>query len=248
VQIPAAHAAPAAAASLARITVPDLSRFVGDIVDPDFVAETGSAADDFYDPSSEVLHAVREAPPSDANEPIPFDSLFDDDHNTPILIKPESSSLGSHIGGEKPAERSFDDSISPEDVPEHLGALNHYMVCDHKDVVARFEHDDRGWMVKLKDGFVRAKLVANKIPQFGKFVLVEVGVKQADDGLHLKYVKPFRLADQYALNKLAKGDDAILAAITGRAELNTAQKSHVRDLVRKHFLPHVAAEVDQFMR
>ena len=223
------------------LAVPDLSGFGGDIIDPDFVAEAPA-----YDPSSEVLHAAKDVPTSDDFEPIPFDSL-DDDEPTPTIIRQEGGSLGAPIGDNTP-EHAFDDSISPAEVPDHLGAINHYMVCDHKDVVARFEHDDRGWMVKLKDGFVRAKLVSGKIPQFGKFVLVEVGVKQADDGLHLDYVHPFRLADQYALTKLAKGDDAILSGITGRAELNTAQKGHVRDLVSKHFLPHVAAEVDQFMR
>ena len=226
----------------APIAVPDLSGFADEISDPDSVPE-----EPVYDPSSEVIHAAKEVPASDDDfEPIPFDSL-EDDEPTPTIIRQEGGSLGSAIG-EESSDRTFDDSISPEEVPDHLGSLNHYMVCDHKDVVARFEHDDRGWMVKLKDGFVRAKLVSGKIPQFGKFVLVEVGVKQADDGLHLDFVHPFRLADQYALTKLAKGDDAILTGITGRAELNTAQKGHVRELVKKHFLPHVAAEVDQFMR
>ena len=224
------------------LTLPDLSSFGGDIVDPDFVAEEPA-----YDPSDEVMHAAQDdVPAADDFEPIPFDSL-DDDEPTPSIIRQEGNSLGAAVG-EDTSERSFDDSISPEDVPDHLAALNHYMVCDHKDVVARFEHDDRGWMVKLKDGFVRAKLVSGKIPQFGKFVLVEVGVKQADDGMHLDFVRPFRLADQYALTKLAKGDDMILSSITGRAELSTTQKGHVRELVKKHFLPHVAAEVDQFMR
>jgi hypothetical protein len=256
VQIPSPAMAEASADD--SIAVRDLSGFVGDIVDPDPVVEEPvvekkeAAAEEVYDPSSEVMHATKEAPAETDDEPIPFDSVFDDDleETTPILIRPEGSGLGSAIGGggEEAADRTFDDRIAPEDVPEQLAVRNHYMVCDHKDVVARFEHDDRGWMVKLKDGFVRAKLVAGKIPQFGKFVLVEVGVKQTDDGLHLDFVRPFRLADQYALNKLAKGDDMILSAITGRSDLNTAQKSHVRDLVNKHFLPHVAAEVDQFMK
>ncbi|MCG8584301.1 MAG: hypothetical protein MI757_06275 [Pirellulales bacterium] len=245
------------AAAPAEIAVPDLSGFVGDIVDPDGELEAAAAvseepaAEDAYDPSGEVIHAAEETPPADdSDEPIPFDSLFDDDgeESTPIIIRAEGGLGAIGSGGDETAEREFDDTIAPEDVPVHLGVRNHYMVCDHKDVVARYEHDDRGWMVKLKDGFVRAKLVSGKIPQFGKFVLVEVGVKQTDDGLHLESVNPFRLADQYALNKLAKDDDAILTAITGRAELNTAQKSHVRDLVKKHFLPHVAAEVDQFMK
>jgi hypothetical protein len=245
--------APVAASNNALDLLPDLSAFASEIVDPD-AAVHQDAEEELYDASSEVLHAARETPDNDNNddneEPIPFDSLFDeDDESTPILIRPEGGGLGGAISGsDETAERTFDDSISPEDVPDHLAALNHYMVCDHKDVVARFEHDDRGWMVKLKDGFVRAKLVAGKIPQFGKFVLVEVGVKQSDDGLHLEFVHPFRLADQYALNKLAKGDDAILSAITGRSDLSTAQKGHVRDLVKKHFLPQVAAEVDQFMK
>lgn len=194
---------------------------------------------------------------SSGDDPIPFDSLTDDDEPAPQIIlaggekpggsaeakpkepQPEKKSHKPTHGG----ERIFD----PDEVPHALGKLNRYLICDHKDVVARWESDDRGWMIHLKDGFTRAKTVENQIPQFGNFVLVEVGVERRDDGLHLKNITSYQLRRQYALTKIAKGDDAVLETVIDYAELNDRQRAHVRELVKSKFLPHMWAEMDALL-
>jgi hypothetical protein len=132
-------------------------------------------------------------------------------------------------------------------VPKHLDLMSHYMVCNHKDIIARWQSDGRGWLVRVKDGFARASTVANHIPQFGKFLLIEVGVERRDDGIHLRNVTAFRLQEHYALTKLVHGDDQILGTVNGVAELNPQQRAHIRALVHQKFLPHIWPELDELL-
>ncbi len=223
-----------------------------------------SAADQLFDEDFDKAPTLEEKAAAaaaeggaDADAPIPFDSLVDDDEPAPQIIlaggeKPAGASSKSAAASgadtplaasQKPSshgERIFD----PGELPRALGKLNHYLVCDHKDVVARWENDGRGWMVHLKDGFVRAATVENQIPQFGNFILVEVGVERRDDGLHLQHIHVWQLRRQYSLTKIAKGDDAILETIIDYAELNDRQRSHVKNLVKSKFLPHMWGEME----
>ena len=187
----------------------------------------------------------------DSSAPIPFDSLEDDEAPPPIILPggevpgatgvdeptgPPASGDDLHVSTQEPLElRDPDEDFH---VPTHLDVHSHYLICDHKDVVARWQNDGKGWMIRLKDGFTRAATVSTEIPQFGKYVLVEIGVERKDDGLHLRNITPFQLKPQYALMKLTKGDDAILSAVIGAGEMNTRQKRHVKDLVKSKFLPH----------
>ena len=131
--------------------------------------------------------------------------------------------------------------------PTHLGALNHYLICDHKDVVARWDNDGKGWMIRLKDGFTRAATVSTEIPSFGNFVLIEVGVERLSDGLHLIQIIGFQLEPTYALHKLTKGDDMVLNTIQSSAPLNQRQITHVKSLVKTNFLPHIWPEMDALL-
>jgi len=128
-----------------------------------------------------------------------------------------------------------------------MGMLNHYLICDHKDVIARWENDGKGWMLRIKDGFTRAATVATQIPEFGKYVLIEVGVEQKEDGLHLKNITAFKLQANHALHKLSRGDDEILSTILTHAELTPHQGKLVRELVQQKFLPHVWSEVQALL-
>lgn len=199
------------------------------------------------------------AAPAPANDfaPIPFDSLEDELPPTPIILPENRDGLGTVAPDPserqaQPASVGDDDDeqrrlFIKESVPPHLGQLNYYLICDHKDVVARWVNDGKGWMIRLKDGFTRASTVSGEIPQFGKFIMVEVGVERRNDGLHLSNITPFQLQPSYALTKLTKGDDEILAAVLAHAELNTAQTGHVRNLVKQKFLPHIWPEMDALL-
>jgi len=230
-----------------------------------------SAADRMFEedfaaaPTIEQKAAARRSAPAaaadDADAPLPFDSLFDDDDDQPapqIILaggeKPGESSIESASGSEeaagdshKPLTQTGERIFEPGELPTTLGKQNHYLICDHKDVVARWENDGRGWMIHLKDGFARAATVENQIPQFGNFILVEVAVQRGDDGLHLQAINVYQLRRQYALKKIAKGDDAVLETIIDYAQLNRRQYSHVKDLVKATFLPHMWGEMEALL-
>jgi hypothetical protein len=223
--------------------------------EPDF-----SAADSLFDEDFAKAPTLEEkaaaAGSADDFAPIPFDS--DDDEPPPQIILSGGEKPGG-LASAKPAaaavvnpavpapshtgERIF----APGELPKNLGKINHYMVVDHKDVVARWENDGRGWMVHLKDGFTRASTVENQIPQFGNFILIEVGVERREDGLHLKNITPWQLRRQYSLSKIAKGDDAILETIIDYAVLSDRQRKHVKDLIKTKFLPHMWAEMEALL-
>ena len=231
--------------------------------EPEPVAEP-SVADSLFEedfakaPTIEDKAAEAEST-GGADDPLPFDSLFDDDEPPPQIILPggekpgESTTIPAAEAPQQDAdqkksvtqtgERMFD----PGELPAALSKLNHYLICDHKDVVARWEYDGRGWMIHLKDGFTRAATVENQIPQFGNFILVEVAVERRDDGLHLQAINVYQLRRQYALTKIAKGDDAILETIVDYAELNSRQYTHVKDLVKSKFLPSMWGEMEALL-
>jgi hypothetical protein len=257
VQIPLAGAAappstakPAAAAASAKAKEADFT-VADSLFDEDFAKA----------PTLEEKAAA--AGMDDAFAPIKLD---DDDGPAPQIIlaggeKPGGSAIsrpsGSAINkpaapaGTNPAvpapSQTGERIFAPGELPRNLGKINHYMVVDHKDVVARWENDGRGWMIHLKDGFTRAATVENQIPQFGNFILIEVGVERRADGLHLKNITPYQLRRQYSLSKIAKGDDAILETIIDYAILSDRQRKHVKDLIKTKFLPHMWAEMEALL-
>ena len=236
--------------------------------EPEVEAAEPSMADQLWEEdfanAPTIADKAAEASSGGADDPLPFDSLFDDDDPPPQIILPggeqagQSGVLDAAPTAESPAAESSDVShkpvtqtgermFDPGELPDALSKLNHYLICDHKEVVARWEYDGRGWMIHLKDGFTRAATVENQIPQFGNFILVEVAVEQRDDGKHLKTINVYQLRRQYALTKIAKGDDAVLETIIDYAELNARQYTHVKNLVKSKFLPHLWGEMEAIL-
>jgi hypothetical protein len=203
--------------------------------------------------------ASNQPAPAGGDDPIPFDSLGDEEPVARVVV-PNKARLGGEVPDhEQPAEQAgLSKTTAPAagihhgddsdvHVPKHLDLMSHYIICNHKDIIARWQSDGRGWQVRLKDGFARAATVANHIPQFGKFLLIEIGVERRDDGIHLRNVTAFRLQEHYALTKLVHGDDPILATVTGTADVNPRQRGHIRALVRQKFLPHIWPELDELL-
>jgi hypothetical protein len=199
------------------------------------------------------------APTAGGAEPIPFDSLGEEEPSAHVLV-PDKSRLGDEAASSDilasesglsrttaPAAGIHHGDGSDAHVPKHLDLMSHYMVCNTKDVIGRWQSDGRGWLVRVKDGFARASTVSSHIPQFGKFLLIEVGVERRDDGIHLRNVTAFRLQEHYALTKLVHGDDQILGTVNGIGELNPHQRAHVRALVHQKFLPHIWPELDELL-
>jgi hypothetical protein len=203
--------------------------------------------------------AESKSPPAAGREPIPFDSLGEDEP-TAHVVMPNKTRLGDNPAGHDAAASESGISRktglaagihhgdgSDVHVPRHLDVMSHYVIVGHKDLIARWQSDGRGWQVRLKDGFARATTCASNIPEVGKFLMIEIGVERRDDGIHLRNITPYRLQERHALTKLVQGDDHILTAIVGIGQLNQQQRTHVRVIVHQKFLPHIWPELDELM-
>lgn len=208
-------------------------------------------------PAPAAPKPAQSQPATSSAEPIPFDSLGDEEPTARVVV-PKKARLGDTPVAQ-PAEQqglakrpSASGILQHGDrtdvhVPNHLDLLSHYLICNYKDIIARWQSDGRGWQVRVKDGFARAVTVASHIPEVGKFVLIEIGVERREDGLHLRNITPFRLQEHHALTKLVRGDDHILTTVTGVSELNPRQRAHVRQLVHQKFLPHIWPELEELL-
>ncbi|MEX0865813.1 MAG: hypothetical protein WD030_00550 [Pirellulales bacterium] len=123
--------------------------------------------------------------------------------------------------------------------PAHLGRYNHYLICNSKEVIAHWENDGRGWMVKVKHGFVRASTIPAQVPTMGAFVVIEIDIENNDGSQRLRAVNAFLLSGPWALSKLFKSDDMILEAIVGRHFMSDRQKAMARERINEKFLPQV---------
>ena len=131
--------------------------------------------------------------------------------------------------------------------PTKLAPWNYYLICDHHNIVARWQNDSHGWMLYRGDGFSRARHVADEVPIFGEFVLIDIGIDKHGETTRLSHVTAYQLQPEFALLELVKSDIAVLRTITGPATLNEKQKDLVRDFVKSHFLRHVWAVLDELL-
>jgi hypothetical protein len=227
---------------------------------PQAAESSASVADQLFEEDFAAAPTLEQkasaaAPGEDPNARLKIDDLFGDEPMPQIILSGgEKAGTAAKVAampqaaGEAPKPTQAGERIfNPDELPRILGKMNHYLICDHKDIVARWENDGRGWMIHLKDGFTRAATVENQIPQFGNFILTEVGVERRADGLHLKNITTWQLRRQYALTKIAKGDDAVLETIIDYAVLNDRQRKHVKDLVKTKFLPHMWGEMEAIL-
>ena len=136
------------------------------------------------------------------------------------------------------AESASTERISLK-VPEHLSANNHYLICNSKDVVATWENDGKGWMVRVKEGFVRAATNPTELPSMGNYVLIEIEIVSEGPHKRLAGVHAFALPGAYCLSRLSRGDDPILDTIQSTAEMNERQIALVRQRINAKFLPSI---------
>ena len=128
--------------------------------------------------------------------------------------------------------------------PLEFEPLNLYLICDHREVVARWENNGHGWMLRRKDGFVRIKQVNDDIPTFGKFVLIEISIRRNDRETYLSHITAYELEPNWSLVKLVMSDSAISRSIIRAIELNPRHKEHVKEFVQCRFLRSVWHDID----
>jgi hypothetical protein len=126
--------------------------------------------------------------------------------------------------------------------PERLSRLNHYFVCDRSRVLAIWQNNGEGWLVRSDFGFASAHRNQDKLPNQGNFKLVELQMQTAAEGLHLQGLRVYQLAQRWGLVGLARGDDAILKSVTGLGPLLREQKNAIRRQIMEQFMQHVWEE------
>lgn len=121
--------------------------------------------------------------------------------------------------------------------PDKLVRNFHYLVCDRLGIVATWEANGQGWMIRSGTTFVRAVRNADKLPAQGDFKLVELQIVAHEDGSHrLEGLHVYQLAPRYALTRIERGEDALLGAIRGPGALNRDQKAAVFRYIREKFM------------
>ena len=127
------------------------------------------------------------------------------------------------------------------DVPQRLDRMNRYLICDHAKLVACWEDNGQGWMLKTNAGLISARRNPDQLPNRGDFKLIELKLVNTDAGLRLDGITSYQLAMQWALITLDKGDHKILTKVTGPGHLNKEQKNMVRQTIKDQLMHQVWA-------
>jgi len=114
-----------------------------------------------------------------------------------------------------------------------------YYICDRSKVFASWENNGQGWQVRAQNGMVSAVRNQHLLPQQGDFRLVEIHTEHTPEGIRLRGLTCYRLADRWALRSLARGDDEIVEKIVDYAGLNRDQKNAIRFALRERFMHDV---------
>ena len=138
-------------------------------------------------------------------------------------------------------------SFASRDLPERLDRLNRYMICDKAHLVAAWENNGNGWMLKTNFGFVSAVRNHEQLPSQGDFKLVELRMTMTDNGLRLVGIRSYQLAKRWALTQLERGDDQVVSTISKLGFLNRDQKNVIRKAIRDQFMRHVWEDADNVL-
>jgi len=133
------------------------------------------------------------------------------------------------------------------DVPQRLDRMNRYLICDNTRLVASWENNGRGWMLKTGMGMISARHNPDQLPNRGDFKLIELKFVNTDDGPKLNGITSYQLAAQWALVTLDKGDDKILSKISGPGHLDKNQKKVVRQTIMDHLMHQVWTDADNVL-
>ena len=175
------------------------------------------------------------------------DELFGQTRKCPqcgdvIVIQADPTSDSSHAAvAQAPAVSPRADTAEPSGFqrPRKLEPSSKYLVADHNRILAAWEDNGQGWLVKMAVGSMQAKRSTEGFPTRGTFVLVELRMNPTDAGRRLAGLLTFRLAGHWALQALARADNAILQKIVGSGALGKQQKAAVLTYLRQTLMPDI---------
>ena len=135
-------------------------------------------------------------------------------------------------------------------VLRRLERRNRYLICNKTHVLAQWENNGQGWMLKTRAGTASVARHRDQLPKQGEFRLVEMKLDDTEAGYRLTNIAVYRLAAFGALLKLCRGDDAILTSIVEPSSLNKAQRHSVWESLRQQLIPEIwerSAEVLKYL-
>jgi hypothetical protein len=144
----------------------------------------------------------------------------------------------------------LDHEMPRVEAPTRLGHLNRYLICDKTSLFATWEDNGNGWMLKTNAGLIRAKRNPDRLPSQGDFTLVELMMEMTDEGLRLRGIRSYEIAQRWALCVLEQDDHSILDKIVGPGCLNRDQKAQVWRFLHDRFMRAVwgdATEVLEYL-
>ncbi len=148
-------------------------------------------------------------------------------------VLPERSELAAEEGS------AADVGLPVHHWLERLDRRCHYLIVDRARLVALWEDNGEGWMLKTRAGVVNAARNRELIPSQGEFQLVELKLQAGDAGRRLVGLTSYQLASRWALTSLERGDDRICEKITGPGCLNKDQKNAVRSAIKDQFMHEI---------
>ena len=91
-------------------------------------------------------------------------------------------------------EPATEEGLPLPDLPTHLNRESHYLICDRTHLVATWQNDGRGWMLKTNAGLIPAKRNREKLPTQGDFKLVELKLSMTSEGRRLTGLTSYQVA------------------------------------------------------
>ncbi|NLX96411.1 MAG: hypothetical protein GXY83_09565 [Rhodopirellula sp.] len=174
---------------------------------------------------------------------------------TPVLIARPVSQWQSEYGQSIPLDdtpttasvevREIEMLPEAESDLERLDRQSRYVVVDSSSVLATWENNGQGWLLKTREGYLPASRNADKLPTQGHFSLVELRLGTTDEGFQLRGVLCYRLAERWALLALARGDDPIVKKVQGPGSLSKGQKFALCEHIKEQFMREVWASVPE---
>jgi len=160
----------------------------------------------------------------------------------PILIVADPDHPGIDVD-ETPSDQhvqaATEEHLPSMHLPQRLNRDNHYLICDKVHLVATWENNGHGWMLKTGSGFISAKRNHEKLPAQGDFHLIELKFVLMPEGKRLSGIRSYQLAPRWALTTLDQGDDIIVEKIVHVGPLNRDQKNVVRQALKDQFMREV---------
>jgi len=160
-------------------------------------------------------------------------------------VAPSSADASTSAAVEASPPAPAEEAHGP--LPRRLNRKHRYFVVDKTRVVAHWDSNGNGWMVRGPAGFVSAARARDALAVHGEFRLVELKLVPSEQGRQLVGLAIYKLVTRWPLANLDKGDDKVCESIAGRSGLTREQKMAMRQGLRELVSRSIWSEAQQVL-